>query len=119
MDISAVSAHGYSYTKDYVILRSGSSFGKAYGPIVIAKRNFDIEELKKIRIAVPGKMTTAYLLLRMVLGDFNVIEMRFNEINDAVEKDIVDAGLVSGPNKLKMVLVPNCLRTFATCFIAV
>ena len=94
LDISAVSAHGYSYTKDYVILRSGSSFGKAYGPIVIAKRNFDIEELKKIRIAVPGKMTTAYLLLRMVLGDFNVIEMRFNEINDAVEKDIVDAGLV-------------------------
>ena len=94
LDVSAVSAHGYLYTKDYVILRSGSSFGKAYGPIVIAKRNFDIEELKKIRIAVPGKMTTAYLLLRMVLGDCNVIEMRFNEINDAVEKDIVDAGLV-------------------------
>jgi 1,4-dihydroxy-6-naphthoate synthase len=94
LDVTAVSAHGYAYTKDYVILRSGSSFGKAYGPIVIAKRKFSIDELKKIRIAVPGKMTTAYLLLRMAIGDFDAVEMKFNEINAAVEKDVVDAGLV-------------------------
>lgn len=94
LDVTAVSAHGYAYTKDYVILRSGSSFGKAYGPIVIAKRKFNTDELKKIRIAIPGKMTTAYLLLRMAIGDFNAVEMKFSDINDAVEKDIVDAGLV-------------------------
>jgi len=94
LDVTAVSAHGYVYTKDYAILRSGSSFGKAYGPIVIAKKKFGIDELKKIRIAVPGKMTTAYLLLKMAIGDFNAVEMKFNEINEAVEKDVVDAGLV-------------------------
>ena len=94
LDVTAVSAHGYAYTKDYVILRSGSSFGKSYGPIVIAKRKFDINELKKIRIAVPGKMTTAYLLLKMAIGDFNAVEMKFDEINNAVQKDSVDAGLV-------------------------
>ena len=94
LDATAVSAHGYAYTKDYVILRSGSSFGKAYGPIVIAKEKFSVDELRKVRIAVPGKMTTAYLLLRMAIGDFNAIEMKFDEINGAVGKDIVDAGLV-------------------------
>jgi len=94
LDVTAVSAHGYAYTKDYVVLRSGSSFGKAYGPIVIAKKKFNSDELKKIRIAVPGKMTTAYLLLKMAVGDFNGVEMKFSEINDAVEKDMVDAGLV-------------------------
>ena len=94
LDVTAVSAHGYAYTHDYLILRRGSSFGKAYGPIVIAKRKFDNDELKKIRIAVPGKMTTAYLLLRMAIGDINAVEMKFNEIYPAVEKDVVDAGLI-------------------------
>lgn len=94
LDVTAVSTHGYAYTKGYVILRSGSSFGKAYGPIVIAKRKFNADELQRVKIAIPGKMTTAYLLLRMAIGDFNAIEMKFNEITDAVEKDTVDAGLV-------------------------
>ncbi|MFQ5940333.1 MAG: MqnA/MqnD/SBP family protein [Nitrososphaerales archaeon] len=94
LDVTAVSAHGFVYTKDYVILRSGSSFGKAYGPIVIAKRKFITDELKKIRTAVPGKMTTAYLLLWMAIGEFNPVEMKFSEINGAVDNDVVDAGLV-------------------------
>ena len=94
LDVTAVSAHAYAYTRDYVILRSGASFGKAYGPIVIAKRKFSVDELKKSRIAVPGKMTTAYLLLKMAIGDFNAVEMRFSEINGAVERGSVDAGLV-------------------------
>ncbi len=94
LDVTAVSAHAYAYTHDYVILRSGASFGKAYGPIVIAKRKFSVEELKKSRIAIPGRMTTAYLLLRMAIGDFNPVEMKFSDINAAVEKDAVDAGLV-------------------------
>jgi 1,4-dihydroxy-6-naphthoate synthase len=94
LDVTAVSAHGYAYTKDYMILRSGSSFGKGYGPIVIAKRKYSNDELKKVRIAVPGKMTTAYLLLKMAIGDFNAVEMKFSEITSAVDKDMVDAGLV-------------------------
>lgn len=94
LDVTAISAHGYVYTNDYVILRSGSSFGKAYGPIVIAKRKYDADELKKTKIAIPGKMTTAYLLLRMAIGDFNAVPMKFDQINHAVERDDVDAGLV-------------------------
>jgi len=94
LDVTAVSAHAYAYTKDYVILRSGASFGKAYGPIVIAKKKLSIDELKRSKVAVPGKMTTAYLLLRMAIGDFDAVEMKFSEINNAVEKDSVDAGLV-------------------------
>lgn len=94
LDVTAASAHAYAYTRNYVILRSGGSFGKAYGPIVISKKKLGMEELKKCRIAIPGKMTTAYLLLRMAIGDFNAVEMRFNEINGAVEHDTVDAGLV-------------------------
>lgn len=94
LDLTAVSAHAYAYMKDYIILRSGSSFGRAYGPIVIAKERYSVDELKKIRIAVPGKMTTAYLLIRMAIGDFNAVEMKFNEITNAVERGVVDAGLV-------------------------
>ncbi len=94
LDVTAVSAHAYACTSDYVILRSGASFGKAYGPIVIAKRKLSIDELKKSRIAIPGKMTTAYLLLRMAIGDFDAVEMKFSEINGAVERGSVDAGLV-------------------------
>lgn len=94
LDITAVSAHAYAYTRDYVILRSGASFGKAYGPIVIAKKKLSVDDLKKSKIAIPGKMTTAYLLLRMAIGNFNGVEMKFSEINNAVERGSVDAGLV-------------------------
>jgi 1,4-dihydroxy-6-naphthoate synthase len=94
LDVTAISAHAYAYTKNYVILRSGGSFGKSYGPIVIAKKKLSVNELKKKRIAIPGKMTTAYLLLRMAIGGFESVEMKFSEINSAVEKGMVDAGLV-------------------------
>ena len=94
LDVTAVSAHAYAYTRDYVILRSGASFGKAYGPIVIAKRKLSIDDLKNSKIAIPGKMTTAYLLLRMAIGEFNAVEMTFSDINNAVERGSVDAGLV-------------------------
>lgn len=94
LDVTAVSAHAYAYTRDYVILRSGASFGKGYGPIVIAKKKLSVDDLKKSKIAVPGKMTTAYLLLRMAIGDFDAVEMKFSEINNAVESGSVDAGLV-------------------------
>ncbi len=94
LDVTAVSAHALAYVNDYVVLRSGGSFGRAYGPIVVAKKRMDIDELKRCRIAVPGKMTTAYLLLRMAIGEFDSIEMRFSEINGAVERGEVDVGLV-------------------------
>jgi 1,4-dihydroxy-6-naphthoate synthase len=70
LDITAISVHAYAFLKDYVILRSGGSFGVNYGPIVLAKEIFSKGDLTKKIIAIPGKMTSAYLLLSLFLGNF-------------------------------------------------
>ena len=94
LDVTAISAHAYAYLKDYVILRSGGSFGLNYGPIVISKRKLTLSELRKGVIGIPGKMTSANLLLNLALGEFNGKEMPFQLIPEAVINDKVDAGLV-------------------------
>jgi 1,4-dihydroxy-6-naphthoate synthase len=94
LDVTAVSAHAYAYLKDYVILRSGGSFGLEYGPIVISKKKLSHSELRKCTIAIPGKMTSANLLLNFALGKFNEKETSFQTIPDEVLTDKVDAGLV-------------------------
>ena len=94
LDVTAISAHAYAYLKDYVVLRSGGSFGLNYGPIVISKRKLTLSELRKGIIGIPGKMTSANLLLNLALGEFNGKEMPFQLIPDAVLNDKVDAGLV-------------------------
>ena len=94
LDVTAISTHAYAYLKDYVILRSGGSFGLNYGPIVISKRKLTLSELRKGIIGIPGKMTSANLLLNLALGEFNGKEMPFQLIPDAVLNDKVDAGLV-------------------------
>lgn len=94
LDVTAISAHAYAYLKDYVILRSGGSFGLNYGPIVISKRKLTLSELRKGVIGIPGKMTSANLLLNLALGEFNGKEMPFQLIPEAVLNDKVDAGLV-------------------------
>ena len=94
LDVTAISAHAYAYLKDYVILRSGGSFGLNYGPIVISKKKLTLSELRKGVIGIPGKMTSANLLLNLALGKFNGKEMPFQLIPEAVLNDKVDAGLV-------------------------
>ena len=94
LDVTAVSVHACAYIPNYTILRSGGSFGKGYGPIVISKKNLSIDELKKTKIAIPGKMTSAFLLLQLMIGKFDYVEMKFSDITSVVEKGEVDAGLV-------------------------
>src|SRR5215207_9658900 len=94
LDVTAVSAHAYAYLKDYVILQSGGSFGLNYGPIVISKNNISYSELKNSVIAIPGRMTSANLLLNLALGKFKEKEMPFDHIIEAVLSDKVEAGLV-------------------------
>jgi 1,4-dihydroxy-6-naphthoate synthase len=94
LDVTAISAHAYAYLKDYVILRSGGSFGLNYGPIVISKKKLTLSELRKGVIGIPGKMTSANLLLNLALGKFNGKEMPFELIPEAVLNDKVDAGLL-------------------------
>ena len=94
LDVTAVSVHACAYIPGYTILRSGGSFGINYGPIVTAKKQMTIEELKKCKIAIPGKMTSAFLLLQLMIGKFDYIEMNFSDIPKAVESGEVEVGLV-------------------------
>ena len=94
LDVTAVSVHACAYIPNYTILRSGGSFGIGYGPIVVSKKSMSIDELKNSIIAIPGKMTSAFLLLQLIIGKFNFKEMNFSEIPKAVTEGSVDAGLV-------------------------
>lgn len=94
LDVTAVSVHACAYIPGYTILRSGGSFGIGYGPIVTAKKSMTIEEIKKGKIAIPGKMTSAFLLLQLMIGKFDYVEMNFSDIPQAVVNGDVDAGLV-------------------------
>jgi 1,4-dihydroxy-6-naphthoate synthase len=94
LDITAISAHAYAYIKDYVILNSGGSFGINYGPIVISKKDIELKQLHKYKIGIPGKMTSANLLLKLAIGKFDGVEIIFNEIPKYVSSGLVDAGLI-------------------------
>ena len=94
LDVTAVSVHACAYIPGYTILRSGGSFGIGYGPIVTAKKQISIDELKNCKIAIPGKMTSAFLLLQLMIGKFDYVEMNFSDIPQAVNNGEVDAGLV-------------------------
>ena len=94
LDVTAVSVHACAYIPGYTILRSGGSFGIGYGPIVTGRKKMDIQELKQAKIAIPGKMTSAFLLLQLMIGKFEYVEMNFSDIPTAVKNGSVDAGLV-------------------------
>lgn len=94
LDVTAVSVHACAYIPGYTVLRSGGSFGIGYGPIVTAKKMMSIDEIKKCKIAIPGKMTSAFLLLQLMIGKFDYVEMNFSDIPEAVNSGKVDAGLV-------------------------
>jgi 1,4-dihydroxy-6-naphthoate synthase len=94
-DLSAISYHAYPYVADkYVLMASGSSIGDGYGPLIIATRPMEVEELKGKRVAVPGKLTTAYLTCKLFQPDFEAVVTPFDKITDAVREKVVDAGLI-------------------------
>ncbi len=94
-DLTAISYHAYPYVADkYVLMASGSSIGDGYGPMVIAMRPMEPEELKGKRIAVPGTLTTAYLAARLFQPDFEAVITPFDKITDAVRERSVDAGVI-------------------------
>ncbi len=94
LDVTAVSVHACAYIPGYTILRSGGSFGINYGPIVTSRKQMTVEEIKKCKIAIPGKMTSAFLLLQLMIGKFDYVEMNFSDIPKAVRSGKVDVGLV-------------------------
>ena len=96
LDVTAVSAHAYAHLKDYVILKSGGSFGLNYGPIVITRKEnmMSPAQLENATIAIPGKLTSANLLLKLAVGKFKEKVVPFETVPDAVARGNADAGLV-------------------------
>lgn len=96
VDIIKMSYHAYAYAaKNYLILDSGSALGHRNGPLLISKRIIKPSDLADKRIAIPGKYTTANLLFSIAWPDaVNKIEYLFSNIEDALLKDEVDAGLI-------------------------
>jgi len=94
-ELTAISYHAYPFVADrYQLMASGSSVGDGYGPMVVAGHPFEPEELKGKRIAIPGKLTTAYLTLRLMQPDFEAVVIPFDHILEAVQEGRADAGLV-------------------------
>lgn len=96
LDVTKVSFNAFGHlSEDYCLLRSGSALGRGCGPLIVTKKKINDPELAEKTIAIPGKMTTAYLLLQLFNPDIkNVVEMPFDRIMNAVSLGIVDAGLI-------------------------
>ncbi|HEX3149859.1 MAG TPA: MqnA/MqnD/SBP family protein [Gemmataceae bacterium] len=96
LEVSAVSIHAYAHLLDkYALLPTGCSMGDKYGPMVVARRAMSIDELKKVKIAIPGAMTTAFLTLRLLLpGGFEYDVIPFDEIIGVVASGKYEAGLI-------------------------
>src|SRR5580700_10957194 len=94
-ELTAISYHAYPYVADkYVLMAAGSSVGDGYGPMLVSAHPMAVEDLKGKRIAIPGKLTTAYLTLRLMQPDFEAVEVPFDRILEAVRDSRADAGLV-------------------------
>ena len=102
LEVTAISAAVYPFiANDYWILNSGASVGRKYGPILVSKKAMGWENLKGKKIGIPGKQTTAFLLLKIFLEDFEPVEMDFKEVIPAVLSGKVEAGLVIHEGQLE------------------
>jgi 1,4-dihydroxy-6-naphthoate synthase len=95
LEVTAVSIHAYALLLDkYALLPSGCSMGDRYGPMVVARKPLKVEDLRHTRVAVPGTLTTAFLGLRLLAGEFPYEVVPFDKIIDVVAGGQFDAGLI-------------------------
>jgi len=95
LDVTAISLHAYAYVKsNYSLMPCGASMGVGYGPIIVANEPMDVSDLANSTIAVPGTMTTAFLIARMVIGGFDYETIPCEKILHHVAGGSVQAGLV-------------------------
>ena len=95
LEVTAVSCHAYAYLWDrYLVKRTGASVGDKYGPVLIAKNSWGNKSIRGKRIAIPGKLTTAYLVMQLYECDFEAVFIPFDQIFDAVRAGKADFGLV-------------------------
>ncbi len=95
LDITAVSIHAFAYIADkYALLASGASMGDNYGPMVVANEALSVADLNNTKIAIPGEMTSAFLELKLAIGEFPYAVVPFDEIIPAVVAGKFAAGLI-------------------------
>ncbi|MGE3467739.1 MAG: MqnA/MqnD/SBP family protein, partial [Pyrinomonadaceae bacterium] len=94
-DVTAISFHAYAYVADkYALLPHGASIGDKYGPILVSPDPREAADIGRMKIAVPGELTSAYLALRIYNSEFEHIVVPFDEIIDTVKAGKADAGLL-------------------------
>jgi 1,4-dihydroxy-6-naphthoate synthase len=94
-DVTAISFHAYPYIQEnYALMACGGSVGEGYGPMIVAPRPYTLDEIKKIRIAIPGTLTTAYLTLKLFAPGIETAVVPFDRIIPEVQAGNFDAGLI-------------------------
>ena len=94
-DVTAISFHAYPYLQEnYALMACGGSVGDGYGPMIVSPRKYTLDEVKKLRIAVPGTMTTAYLTLKLFAPDIETVTVPFDQIIPRVVSGEFEAGLI-------------------------
>ena len=95
LDAVKVSFHALGHLRDrYCLLRAGGALGRGCGPLIVAREKLDCAQLAKGKVAIPGKMTTAALLLRLYCDTIESVVMPFDEIMSSVQQGRVDAGVI-------------------------
>jgi 1,4-dihydroxy-6-naphthoate synthase len=95
LEITAVSAHAYAFLGDrYAVLACGASMGLGYGPVIVARAARTLDSLRGAKVAIPGPLTTAALLLKTECPDCEPVEVRFDRIPAAVLAGEVEAGVI-------------------------
>ena len=101
LEITAVSAHAYAFLDHrYAVLGCGASMGLGYGPVVVAREPIGLDRLRGRRVAIPGPLTTAALLLRIECPECVPVEVRFDRIPAAVTSGEVEAGVIIHESQL-------------------
>ena len=94
-DVTAVSFHAYAYISDkYALLPHGASIGEGYGPVVVGRTPHAAGDIARLKVAVPGELTSAFLALRIFCPDFEYVVVPFDQIIAAVQEGRADAGLL-------------------------
>ncbi len=94
-DVTAISFHAYPYMQDnYTLMACGGSVGEGYGPMIVSPRKHSLDEVKKLRLAVPGTLTTAFLTLKLWAPEIETVVVPFDKIIPAIVAGEFEAGLI-------------------------
>src|ERR1700745_4445078 len=94
-DVTAISFHAYPYLQDkYALLPTGGSVGEGYGPMIVANKEYTVEQIKTKKIAVPGTLTTAYLVLKLFAPEIQTEVVPFDQIIPQILEGRYEAGLI-------------------------